>query len=413
MKNIDVICFDENATPFATFQSHNQKVISNENGIFLTYLLTRNELYTEQKWRLLWSKDNGNSFEVLYESVDATNPAPLETDEDNNVYLVYPDFVDLNSYLMIFKAEQNYKNPTKTVIPNSAAGKVCMKYDKYRKQLYYFSKIGTLHIIDRDGQVKFSTQITNPGNSAQVEYPQLSIDHNRNLHAAWTTNKYNTYHYWSIHYMVSKDGGYKWQRMDGTPIELPVFSDENGNTDRISTDEELSRANTWLSNFIAHNGKLHFMYRAIAHQDYKTTKDDFDNGRQHYIRYDIATGKKDHEIVPYFSGSEIQIIGMDGFFVSDPSNRHSTLYYISKQGGRIACLASDDDGTSWYDYAVSREMVSDTGAIYAIGGFREITKDGYMIGSYTERCGDFADIFGNTRVQFIRLKVNYKRREST
>ncbi|MFC5650536.1 hypothetical protein ACFPYJ_15675 [Paenibacillus solisilvae] len=403
-KDIEVICFDDNATPFATFQSHNQKVIRNSNGIFLTYLVTRNEPYTAQKWKLLWSRDNGKSFDVLYESVDATNPAPLETDADNNLYLVYPDFVDNHSYLMIFKAEQNYKNPAKSVIPNSSAGKVCMNYDKYRKQLYYFSKNDTFHIMDLNGQLKHSTQITKTGNSAHVEYPQLSIDQDGNLHAAWTTNKYNTFHYWSIHHMVSKDGGYAWQRLDGTPIELPVFSDENGNTDRISTDEELSVYNTWLSNFMAHNGKLHFIYRSVPQQEYKTDMfhlENFAKGKQHYIRYDMNSGKKDNEIW----ANEFTIASCDGFFATDPSNGHSTLYYVSKQGGRLACVASEDNGESWYDYAFSREMAGDTHAIYAIGGFREITSDGYIIGTFTERCGDFRDIFGKTRVHFLKVKT--------
>ncbi|MFC5650537.1 hypothetical protein ACFPYJ_15680 [Paenibacillus solisilvae] len=406
MKKIDVMCFDEDATPFATFQSHNQKVISNKNGIFLTYLVTRNEPYTEQKWRLLWSKDNGNRFEVLYESVDATNPAPLETDEDNNIYLIYPDFVDLNSYLLIFKAEHNYKNPAKSVIKSSAGGKFCMSYDKYRKLLYYFSNNNTFHIIDRNGDVKYSAPFTKPGKSAQVEYPQLNVDQSGNIHSAWTTDKYKTFHYWSIHHLVSKDGGYTWQRIDGTPIELPVFSDESGNSDRISTDEELSTYNTWLSNFMAHNGKLHFLYRASPHEDYRqTTRDDFFNGKQHYIRYDTHTGKKDVEILPDFAGSEINIVSADGFFAADSSNHHSTIYYVSKDGNRIACLASDDHGKNWYDYAVSDELVNDTYSIYAIGGCREITEDGYIIGTFTERCGDYKDIYGKTRVHFFKIKA--------
>ena len=35
---IELTCVDRQATGYATFQSHNQKVLSNRRGIFMTYI---------------------------------------------------------------------------------------------------------------------------------------------------------------------------------------------------------------------------------------------------------------------------------------------------------------------------------------------------------------------------------------
>lgn len=40
LTNIDVTCIDDDATGYATFNSHNQKVVQNENGIFMTHIRT-------------------------------------------------------------------------------------------------------------------------------------------------------------------------------------------------------------------------------------------------------------------------------------------------------------------------------------------------------------------------------------
>jgi len=403
-KEIEIVCFDDDATPFATFQSHCQKVVSNEKGIFLTYIKSRNEAYTAQNWRLVWSGDEGRTFRILYESTDATNPAPLETDEENNIYLVYPDFVDKHSYFLKFKASENYARPAVTRIENSMGGKVCMTYYRDKKRFYYFSNNGTFHILNTDGELLFSNQIIRHGKKASLEYPFLTIDDHGTIHAAWTTNMYDKYYYLSIQYMKSEDGGYTWKKMNGEPLELPVISDYEGKTDRITSDEEFEY-NTWLSSFIALNGKLHFFYRASPHKDYTCSLDDNYYGKQHYIRYDIASGKKDFEIIPDFKGETIRIMGFDGYFAVESGKINSPLYCISKHEKRIACIVSHDNGLHWQDYALSREMDKDTFSIYAIGGCREIAKDGYIIGSFTERCGDFVDIYGKSKAHFIKIRA--------
>ena len=99
LPDIRTTCVDDDATGYATFQSHNQKVLSNARGIFMTHIRTRDEPYLAQQWRLLWSEDGDATFRIVYESTDATNPAVIETDADANIYLARPDFGDGNSYL--------------------------------------------------------------------------------------------------------------------------------------------------------------------------------------------------------------------------------------------------------------------------------------------------------------------------
>jgi len=47
---------------------------------------------------------------------------------------------------------------------------------------------------------------------------------------------------------------------------------------------------------------------------------------------------------------------------------------------RLVCLASDDNGETWYDYAISEEKFS---GLYAVGGHRKLTPDQKIIGSFT------------------------------
>src|SRR5690348_16251826 len=56
---IELTLIDDHAIGYGTFQSHNQKVVSNANGIFMTHLRQANKEYTAQTWRLSRSGDGG------------------------------------------------------------------------------------------------------------------------------------------------------------------------------------------------------------------------------------------------------------------------------------------------------------------------------------------------------------------
>ena len=102
-ERVQLVCVDPRATGHGTFQSHDQKAVSNARGRFMAHIRTRNEPYTAQTWRRSWSRDGGAAWKTLLEATHATNPPVLETDAEANVDLVRPDFADGDAYLDCFK----------------------------------------------------------------------------------------------------------------------------------------------------------------------------------------------------------------------------------------------------------------------------------------------------------------------
>jgi hypothetical protein len=49
---------------------------------------------------------------------------------------------------------------------------------------------------------------------------------------------------------------------------------------------------------------------------------------------------------------------------------------------RLACLVSDDNGATWRMHAVSDRKFENR--VYSIGGFRRLTPDGYIVGTFTD-----------------------------
>ncbi len=387
LAEIQTQCVDDDATGYATFQSHNQKVVSNRRGIFMAHIRRRNEPYTAQQWRLLWSQDGGQSFQTLYEATHATNPAALETDEEDNVYLVRPDFGDGNSYLYRFLAADDYAEPRVSTIPASSHGKFAMAIDEPRGQLYYFSANNTFHVIGLDGEVRSSVRLLQPGPNAVLQYPLLDVYADGTLFAAWTTQKHGVYLYWDIHAIKSTDGGATWQRLDGQPLEPPIIADDAGPTDRITLDDEFE-SHTWLSSFLAAAGKLHFLYQAQTPEP-----------GEHYVRYDIATGRKELDVHPRFGGETLAFCRLDGLLATGPERDGGPLYCVATVGQRLACIVSFDNGDTWHDHAISsREFAN----LYSIGGCRVLTEDGSVIGSCTDTPSG-----GNARtgvgVHFLRV----------
>ena len=406
LANIDIVCADDQAIRGGTFQSHNQKVVSNRNGIFMTHIRGCNEAFTAQPWRLSWSKDGGKTFSALYEAVEATNPPALETDEADNLYLARPDFLSRDAHLFRFQAADGYARPLISKIEGGSAGKSCMMYDGARGQLYYFAHNGTFHVVGLDGGVRRSQKLLVAGPTAIQQYPHLSLELDGTLHAAWTTNKNDQYLYTDIHYMKSVDGGETWRKMDGTRLDLPVIADYHGPSDQINLDDEYDY-HTWLSSFMVKNGKLHFVYKYTAPGD---------AARQHYVRYDLKTARREIDLWPEFKGETISLCHNDGFFASRASDPGSPLYCILAQDGHIACLRSEDNGDTWHDHAISERRFASHERMfhpYAIGGCREVTADGYIIGSFTDRVphpdrmteADFVGCGGVAPVYFFKIRA--------
>ena len=387
---IELTVADPDATGYATFQSHNQKVVANDRGYFLSHIRTRNEAYTAQKWRLSRSTDRGKTFQTIYEATHATNPPVLETDEADNIYLIRPDFTSGDAFLYRFLADEDYRRPHVSQIPNGAAGKFAMEFDPQRRLLYFFAHNNTFHRIQLDGTVQSTIELLSSGEKAALQYPLLFLDSTGVLHAAWTTQRHGVYLYWDIHYLQSPDGGVTWTTMTGQGVDLPVIADEGGPADRISLDDEFE-VHTWLENFFVRDGKAHFLYQAHTVPP-----------RQHYVRYDVATGTREIDQAP--QGAKIELQNLDGFFATDANQPGGTIYAVSRDArrNRLAALASDDDGVSWRDHAIAPPVDN----LYSIGGSRTIVDDGWIIGTFTERVSDPNDSNSQSRVQFFRFRAD-------
>ncbi len=400
---------DAQATGYGTFQSHNQKTVSNKNGLFMTHIRSRNEAFTAQQWRLSRSRDGGKTFQTVYEETSATSPPALETDENGNLYLMRGDFSNHRAYFYKFSPADNYSNPITTQISvPGGTSKSTMLYDRDRKHFYYFARnqFGTTSVfytLSPDGVVLSSFQMTREGIAAALEYPHLSLDENGVLYAAWTTQKdlgccqpgsiMHNYVYWDIHFVKSLDGGETWQKMNGTQLALPIISDDSGPADRIILNDEYGSQN-WLESFKVRDGQAHFLYLS---QDPSLVSN---HSRQHYVRVNVMTGVKEKDFYN-FKGEEFAAWNLDGCFVSSNVN-DGPLYVVTADAQkRLVVLGSDDGGATWYDYARSEPLVLP----YAIGCARDLSEDGMIFGSYTSIIYGPGDWIHHPPVYAFRLRA--------
>ena len=91
---VEVTCVDDRACGYGTFQSHNQKVVSNANAIFMTYLREDNEKDPAKPnvWRLMRSTDGGKTFSTVYEGRNNCRAPCVETDQHGDLYLAHPEY---------------------------------------------------------------------------------------------------------------------------------------------------------------------------------------------------------------------------------------------------------------------------------------------------------------------------------
>jgi len=380
---IDDILIDPDVIAYATFQSHNQKVISNDQGIFTTHNRTANSNYTAQQWRLSQSTDGGKTFTTVYESMTSSNAPLLETDSSDNIYFLdHPLPYTLGqARLNRFMEGASFSSPLSTTIPNGNAGKYAMVLDEKRRQIYYFVQNSWFHIIGTDGKLRKSYQLLERGKIASMMYPLLTLGDDGTLYAGWYTEQHGKYVYRSIHAIVSRDGGNSWQKFDGMPLMLPILDNENGPADMINRKDSLD-VHTILNGFMVKDNKLHFAYWV-----------DKKPHQMHYVRYDTKTMQRDIESQPFFKGQEGTKMNNSGFLCSRRSVPGSAIYYVTGDRMKLLCFASDDNGTTWYEYAVGDKSypINKVGwhGIYSIGGARELAADGQIIGTFTE-VADFA-----------------------
>jgi hypothetical protein len=272
----------------------------------------------------------------------------LETDNADNLYIGHPDWVKFDVVLVRLLATEDYRIPHITRAPNASAGKYSMAIDERRSQVCYFSHSGKLVRFGLDGTIQANRLLLKRGENAVQEYTHLHFDACGTLQAAWTSLNVSIRRYWGIQHLQSADGGETWQSFTSNNLPLPIIADETGPSNRITLDDEFAPS-IWLSNSLSKDGKTHFIYAA------KT-----EIPRQHYVRYDIATGRLEIDHSPALRGEKIELNINDGFIASSTHDPKSVLYVIGRTHRapvRLACLRSDDNGTTWKDVALSEPLV--------------------------------------------------------
>ena len=389
---IELKLVDAKAIGYATFQSHNQKVVANEHGIFFTYVQKADSRFKSQLWRLVRTKD-GKSFDTIFKETRATSAPALESNRRGRLFVGRPDFTNGHAYLSEFGPPFTKAHKT-TILSGGSAGKYCMLLNEAQNQIVFFANNGQFFVVAANGKAKATRLLVN-GKKAVLMYPHLTMGRDGTIYAAWTTQQHGKYCYRSIHALKSTDGGLHWESLDGGPVKLPVVADDDGRSTHLTRSDELG-VHTWLSAFMAKDNKLHFVYWA------ETTPQ-----RQRYLRYDPQTGKKEVDIERIFSKRAMSEPNDSGVFVANRTKPGSPLYYVSTidDRKRLACLVSTNNGRSWREYAISDRKFKNR--VYSISAARDVTHDGWIVGTFTDVADGAKTYFepNSGKVYFFRIKA--------
>lgn len=399
LNDVDLTSYlvETNTIGYSTFQSNNQKVVENANGIFLAYGRSANAAYTTQTWRLSKSLDGGQTFTSLYNDDSAYSAPCMETDSAGNLYLIAPfGITDAKFYKFL---SSDYTTPSvTTTLTGLSQEKYSMALDEANDRIYFVSRSNKFVALDLDGVVVTSPYtLTQAGPYGNAEYPNLQLDDDGNLYCAWTT-AYNGSDYWNISWMVSRDLGLTWEKADGTPITLPVMVDSTGPCDQITRYLDLGKT-TFLSSFIFANERLHALYYLKDGSDYQ----------QVYVRIHPTTGAVEiRTIQPLVCDPDVA--GLDGFFVRNTYGTFASpddLRVITTTGNRyIVSGISEDNGVTWKRNKVL-DMNPDTGwRVYSCGGFRQLVDGTTAYGAFTLQDLDFGSpATGSGETYFIKMEI--------
>lgn len=123
---------------YATFQSHNQKVVETAAGVFMTYLADPGD-EGGSIWRLARSTDEGATFATVYEGRALDKAPTLEADAQGMLYVVQPDKANRTATLLRFAPGGDLARPTTKTIPDG--GRTAWKFntflDEGRGRIYY------------------------------------------------------------------------------------------------------------------------------------------------------------------------------------------------------------------------------------------------------------------------------------
>jgi hypothetical protein len=387
---------------YATYQSHQQLVVENRGGIFLTHLDSDpdpTQVPRTNSWRLLRSVDDGRAFTELFRATGHATAPAVETDEDDNVYVFAADAVDAQGdrgQLIIyrFSSSNGYRTPTVVrILLEKFVDKFTTIYDRSRQVFFVVSYLDVpLLTLDKAGRVIRTTRLFSNGPHALLEYPRLAMDGDA-LFLAWTTaTPVKPWKYYSIHAMSSRDGAVHWTSLAGANLVLPVTSDDTGPLAPIARD-------SWLAGFHATHGYLHLMYLHGDVEIYCRIPANLDG---------CSTGSKSG-----WDADGVGINSLDGFFTRHADG--TTLFAVGADYRHqtasglvpIVAMRSEDHGRTWRVHAKSRALFHP----YALGGARHVADGSDIVGIFTNVIGDSSS--PSNEVYLLKVRTSAGRPSSS
>lgn len=372
---------DAEVTGYGTFQSHNQKVVSTAYGIFMTYAKTP---FEGAEWRLVRSVDDGRSFEMVWDAVNTTHPPAIEAGSDGTIYLVHGEQATDAAYLYRLSPADSFAPELIATVDGAHAQKFSLLLDEGRGQVYYASYTGPnirLVTFDLIGNVIADILLTGGEQVARPSYPNMLLE-SGTLYVAWSSDLIggDLDDYYSIHAVRSPDGGLTWENLSGRPLMPPFIGDHEGDTTEVTLPSERP-CTTWLTSFAVTRHKAHFFYMAAPNLSVRACQ--LRRNVVRYRRFDLAAGKQDVIADPFApAGLTLDNPGghfVNGFFATRP---HDGMLFLTSQtaDNRLAIVSSADQGRTWR-LGSETEPLDDH--LYAIGGQRQVTSEGTIVGSFT------------------------------
>jgi hypothetical protein len=398
------------AATYGTFDCTSQHIVSNANGIFMTYLHSDSTTTGDDvsNWRLVRSTDNGATWTTLANINAANAKAPaIETDEDNHLYVFVSSMVDngswSNSPTYLYKfLSPSYAVPTPTTNISYSAGKSCTMYDQPRQRLYFLTwgaagaGAPNLWAVDKTGAVitGFPKTLWTWNTSMYPMYSLMYLTTSGTLVAAWTnqditytsTGNEATPPYYDNRFIYSTDGGTTWTGTTGT-LTMPISAVNTtiaGTTYtspswQITDAADRQTVGTWGDNFlnqIAVNGG--YLSAVYDHGGSVTQV-----GR----RFNMSNNTFDKDFRP-ITGTTITPDQQGGGYAQDTSGT-GRLFYVAGSAtggtaGHVGIIYSDDQGSTWHDaVATSKITTTSQNSIYSLGTARQVQADGSIIGLFT------------------------------
>jgi len=346
---------------YALFNSSSQKVVQNDNGIFVVYNNYSNVNAPTGYvgfWRLRRSVTvdggghyNGAVWSTMFDSQAQGMPAntwapAVETDAANNIYVFashYPPS-NTNRVWRMYKfspPSYNLVSGYPKLLNQEASGKFSVTYDQGRGWFWIFNwAIGfnspSLCAFDTNGNRVYSKLFFDRQETAlhaPATYPWIDVAHDGTIIATWTTETSGKIDhsgilthkfpqgYYDIHMVYSQDNGVTWIGASGNPVvEFPAM---DGGT-AITQDDAGTASNSgfqivditnqaefldWNDPTMVYDGNWNWnqIYSAVynngkIHNYYSSGGASRPTFHTPYARFNLATKSIDKRLSPFMLG---------------------------------------------------------------------------------------------------------------